>query len=54
MVVEQARKELKVFRRDEGGTWQEFPVGAGDTLELPEIGAALPVEEIYDGVALGG
>ena len=47
VVVEQSRKELRVFQRGADGTWLDYLLGEHDRLEMPEIGVVLTVAEIF-------
>ncbi len=48
MILEQDRRDATVFAR-QGSDWAGRPQ-AGDTLlELPEIGLALSMAEVYEG-----
>ena len=54
VVVEQDRKELRVLHRDGNGAWREAGLRGGDTLDMPEVGAVLPLDEICEGVFPAG
>ena len=55
VIAEQSAAVLTVYHRDDGSQeWCSLPLGAGETLELPELGIAVPVDEIYEGVAFPG
>jgi Uma2 family endonuclease len=52
LVIEPNAPEVIVWTRGEGGTWQKTVCrGLSQAIEMPEIGVALPLKEIYDGVA---
>ena len=51
VIFEQTSIGATVFARD-GDRWSASVLIAGDTLDLPEIGIALPVDECYAGLAL--
>ncbi|HEY0204044.1 MAG TPA: Uma2 family endonuclease [Acetobacteraceae bacterium] len=54
-ILEQTAPVLTVLhRRDGGDGWGALPPGAGETLELPELGIAVPVDEIYAGLTFPG
>lgn len=42
-----------VFERA-GDAWRNFEVEPGGTLELPEVGLRLPLDDFYEGVKLAG
>lgn len=49
MFVEPDVVSVKLYRRDESGTWNaEKYEDLEDTIDLPEIGSSLPLREIYD------
>jgi len=55
VVAEQSAAVLTVYHREDGSQdWRPLPLAAGDVLELPELGIAVPVDEIYEGVAFPG
>lgn len=55
VILEQTAPVLTVLHRGDGGAgWGALPLGAGDTLELPELGIAVPVDEIYAGLTFPG
>ncbi len=55
VMLEQAAPVLTVLHRADGvAEWGTLPLGGGDVLELPELGIAVPVDEIYAGVAFAG
>ena len=53
VVVESAGLGLTVFARgDGGGDFTATALISGDTLQMPEIGAEIPVDEFYEDVEL--
>ena len=53
VIVEHASVALTVFERAEGGqNWTATALTADDTLDMPEIGIAVPVLEFYEEVDL--
>ena len=55
VILEQTAPVLTVLHRaDAGAGWGTFPLAAGESLELPEFGVAVPVDEIYAGVTFPG
>jgi Uma2 family endonuclease len=50
VLVAQQRQQVTVFRRS--GEWRAEPVAPNDTLRLGSLDFAMPVAEIYEGVAL--
>ena len=48
-VVDSERLRAEVFRRDSHGSWPKtgISIGAGGTIELDSIGAALPLADVY-------
>ena len=50
VVLEQTHIGAIAFGRE--GGWQGRSFRAGDTIDLPEIGATLPMADIYDGLTL--
>ena len=52
VVLGQSEARAQVFRRDEAGEWSYEIVGAEATLALPEVGASVPMAEIYEDVEL--
>ena len=51
VIIEQAKAEVRGFVRMKGGGWTDMPpLHAGATLDLPEIGIALPLADIYEDV----
>ena len=54
-ILEQASPVLTVLHRpDAAGGWQDLPLTYGETLDLPELGIAVPVDEIYAGLTFPG
>ena len=52
VTVEQARVEVRGYERTAMGDWVPFgPLHAAATLDLPEIGIALTLADIYEDVA---
>ena len=52
VILEQAAPVLTVLHRTHAsGAWQDLPLADGDILDLPELGIAVPVDEIYAGLA---
>ena len=55
VIAEQSAAVLTVYHRDGGSQeWRSLPLGAGETLDLPELGIVVPVDEIYEGLAFPG
>ena len=55
VILEQTAPVLTVLHRGDGGAgWGALPLGAGEALELPELGIAVPVDEIYAGLTFPG
>jgi Uma2 family endonuclease len=55
IIGEQDAPVLTVLHRAEASAgWDTLPLAAGETLDLPELGIALPVDEIYAGLAFPG
>ncbi len=53
VILEHLSAALTVFSRTEGTTdWTAVALTADDTLNMPEIGIAVPVKEFYEGVDL--
>ena len=52
LLVEQEAPVVVAFRRTEQGFVREVIQGPSGVIPLPEIGAGLPLEEVYDGVEL--
>ena len=53
VILEQLSMGLTVFSRPDGAAnWTATALTAEDTLDMPEIGVAVPVAEFYDGVDL--
>ena len=53
VILEQASIGASVFHRARAGQdWTAFPLTADQTLDLPEIGISIPMNELYDGVNL--
>ncbi len=50
VLLEQGRMAATVLERSEGG-WLEFAVNSG-TLDLPELGVALPLVALYRGIGI--
>lgn len=49
MLVEPSIVSVKIYRRDERGFWQSEKYDElGGVIDMPEIGAVLPLSEIYD------
>lgn len=49
VIVAQQEMRLTVLRRsDAGQDWTRTELAAGDVLELPELGVAIPVVELYE------
>jgi hypothetical protein len=51
VIFEQDEVAATVFAR-EGGAWVTRFLGAGEMLAMPEIGAELALDELYEGVGL--
>ena len=55
VILEQTVPVLTVLHRADPRTgWGVLPLAAGDILELPELGIAVPVDEIYAGLTFSG
>lgn len=53
VILESAQAGLTLYERaDPGAPWTATGLLAEDTLDLPEIGVAIPVAELYEGVDL--
>lgn len=53
VVLEYCSADLTVFSRPEGtGDWTATALTADETLDMPELGIAVPVYEFYEGVDL--
>lgn len=52
VLVEQAQRQVEVFRRVGDVGWEQIILEAGDVLELPSLEFRLSLDEIYDGVGL--
>ncbi len=53
VILESASAGLAVFEREhEAEAWRATALTAGDVLQMPEIGAAIPVPELYENVDL--
>ena len=51
VIVESTSAGLTIHERQAAGQrWTVTPLTAGDLLPLPEIGTAIPVAELYEGV----
>ncbi len=54
-ILEQTAPVLTVLHRGDGGAgWGALPLGAGESLELPELGIGVPVDEIYADLTFSG
>lgn len=54
VIIEQDRVEMRGYMRQTDGEWTETPpLRAGGTLDLPEIGIAIPLAAIYRGASSG-
>ena len=51
ILVEQTGVALTVHSRRHGEPWATITLGAGDGLDLPEIGIDLPVDDIFEGLS---
>jgi hypothetical protein len=49
-VLAQDRREVTIFARAEG--FEQRALSGGDTLEIPTLGVAVPLADIYSGIAL--
>ena len=55
VILEQTAPVLTMLHREDAGAgWGVLPLAAGDILDLPELGIAVPVDEIYAGLAFPG
>jgi Uma2 family endonuclease len=52
VLVGSEAKTVEVFRRNDEGNWAFIPYGKGDEVELTSVGMAVPIESIYEDVAL--
>lgn len=50
VLIEQDRALVTVRSRQHNEPWAETPLGGRDVLDLPEIGIAIPVADLYEGV----
>jgi Uma2 family endonuclease len=52
VLVGQDRRSLKVYRRDERGSWVFEPESyqAGQSFSLPALSSAIAVDEVYEGI----
>jgi Uma2 family endonuclease len=51
LIVEQDRREVSFNRRSAAG-WEEILLEGDATLDLPELGCSLPLDAVYEGVAV--
>jgi Uma2 family endonuclease len=52
VIVESAVRRVLVLSREPGvEAWSETPLTADETLDLPEIGCGIQVEELYENVS---
>jgi Uma2 family endonuclease len=54
ILIDQAQPALTIHVRPGEGAWESAALGAGAMLDLPEIGIALPVDDLYEGVSFDG
>ncbi len=55
IIAEQDAPVLTVLHRADGSAgWDTLPLGGGETLDLPELGIGLTVDEIYAGLTFPG
>lgn len=52
VILEHTSAALTVFARPDAGDWIATALTSDDTLDLPEIGIAIPVSEFYEGIDL--
>lgn len=52
VLIAQDRRRVEVFARSSGGEWVHRVYGSGDTVELPSLSLAFPVDELYDAAGL--
>jgi Uma2 family endonuclease len=50
VLVEQTGVALTVHSRQHDEPWSTIPLGAGDVVDLPEIGIDIPVDDIFEGL----
>jgi Uma2 family endonuclease len=51
ILVEQTGVALTVHSRRQDEAWTTIALGAGDVLDLPEIGITIPVDDIFEGLS---
>ena len=55
VILEQAAPVLTVLHRaDAGAGWAVLPLAGGEVVEFPELGIAVPVDELYVGLTFPG
>ena len=52
VLIEQTRVGLTVHARQHAEPWATTALGAGGSLELPEIGIEIPVDDLFEGLTL--
>ena len=52
VVLQQTHRAAIVFSRGPGGWAESIVFGAGAVIDMPEIGIAVPLAEIYEGIVL--
>ena len=52
LLIEQDRVHADLFRRNAEGLWVLHPIGPGGTVKLASVGVELPLEALYEDVAL--
>jgi Uma2 family endonuclease len=52
IIVSQTDMSIQIYRRAYNGRWWEATLGADDVLELESVDLHLPVNEVYEDVAL--
>lgn len=51
-LIDTERLSVDLFRRDDSGHWVLYPITAGEAVEFASIGLSLPIEALYEDVAL--
>lgn len=52
LLIDTERLAVDLFRRDDSGHWVLYPTVAGEVVDLSSIGMSLPIEALYEEVAL--
>lgn len=48
VLVNHARHQVEVFRRNEAGRFEQFVFGAGEAVELASLGVTVDVDAVYE------